>query len=134
VNGANLTVPTVAIVLRKAYGLGAQSMMGGSTKAPLACLAWPTSEFGGMGLEGAVRLGYRRELDAIDDETERAKAFDDLVARAYEVGKGVSVASYFEIDDVIDPADTRRWLTSLLAAAPPPAPRAGKKRPNIDTW
>ena len=108
--------------------------MGGSTKAPLACLAWPTGEFGGMGLEGAVRLGYRRELDAIDDEAERTKAFDDLVARAYEVGKGVSVATYFEIDDVIDPADTRRWLTSLLAAAPPPPPRTGKKRPNIDTW
>jgi acetyl-CoA carboxylase carboxyltransferase component len=134
VNGANITVPTVAVVLRKAYGLGAQSMMGGSTKAPLACLAWPTGEFGGMGLEGAVRLGYRRELDAIGDPAEREKAFDDLVARAYEVGKGVSVASYFEIDDVIDPADTRRWLVSLLGAAPPPPPRTGKKRPNIDTW
>ena len=134
VTGANLTVPTATVVLRKAYGLGAQAMMGGSTKAPLACLAWPTSEFGGMGLEGAVRLGYRRELDAIDDEAARHQAFEDLVARAYEVGKGVSVASYFEIDDVIDPADTRRWLVSLLAAAPPPAPRIGKKRPNIDTW
>ena len=134
VTGANLTIPTATVVLRKAYGLGAQAMMGGSTKAPLACLAWPTSEFGGMGLEGAVRLGYRRELDAIVDETERQKAFDDLVARAYEVGKGVSVATYFEIDDVIDPADTRRWLTTLLAATPPPAPRTGKKRPDIDTW
>jgi acetyl-CoA carboxylase carboxyltransferase component len=134
VNGANITVPSVAVVLRKAYGLGAQSMMGGSTKAPLACLAWPTGEFGGMGLEGAVRLGYRRELDAIEDPSEREQAFDDLVARAYEVGKGVSVASYFEIDDVIDPAETRRWIASLLAAAPPPAPRTGKKRPNIDTW
>ena len=134
VTGANLTIPTATVVLRKAYGLGAQAMMGGSTKAPLACLAWPTSEFGGMGLEGAVRLGYRRELVAIVDETERQKAFDDLVARAYEVGKGVSVATYFEIDDVIDPADTRRWLTTLLAATPPPAPRTGKKRPNIDTW
>ena len=92
VTGANLTVPTATVVLRKAYGLGAQAMMGGSTKAPLACLAWPTGEFGGMGLEGAVRLGYRRELDAIDDEAERTEAFDDLVARAYEVGKGVSVA------------------------------------------
>ena len=134
VTGANVTIPTATVVLRKAYGLGAQAMMGGSTKAPLACLAWPTSEFGGMGLEGAVRLGYRRELDAIVDDVERAKAFDDLVARAYEIGKGVSVATYFEIDDVIDPADTRRWLTTLLAAAPPPAPRPGKKRPNIDTW
>jgi len=147
VTGANVTVPTVTVVLRKAYGLGAQAMMGGSTKAPLACLAWPTSEFGGMGLEGAVRLGYRRELDAIADEAQRRQAFDDLVARAYEVGQGVSVASYFEIDDVIDPADTRRWLTTLLAAAPPPPSRSGpttagraasaaaaKKRPNIDTW
>ena len=134
VTGANVTIPTATVVLRKAYGLGAQAMMGGSTKAPLACLAWPTSEFGGMGLEGAVRLGYRRELDAIVDDVERAKAFDDLVARAYEIGKGVSVATYFEIDDVIDPADTRRWLRTLLAAAPPPAPRTGKKRPNIDTW
>lgn len=134
VTGANLTVPTVTVVLRKAYGLGAQAMMGGSTKAPLACLAWPTSEFGGMGLEGAVRLGYRRELDAISDEAERQQAYEDLVARAYEVGKGVSVASYFEVDDVIDPADTRRWLTTLLTAAPPPPHRQGKKRPNIDTW
>jgi acetyl-CoA carboxylase carboxyltransferase component len=134
VTGANLTVPTVAVVLRKAYGLGAQAMMGGSTKAPLACLAWPTSEFGGMGLEGAVRLGYRRELDAIADDAERQRAFDDLVARAYDAGKGLSVASYFEIDDVIDPADTRRWLTTLLEAAPAPQRRAAKKRPNIDTW
>jgi acetyl-CoA carboxylase carboxyltransferase component len=134
VTGANLTVPTVAVVLRKAYGLGAQAMMGGSTKAPLACVAWPTAEFGGMGLEGAVRLGYRRELDAAADEAERRRLFDDLVARAYEVGKGLSVASYFEIDDVIDPADTRRWLTTILAAAPPPPTRTGKKRPNIDTW
>jgi acetyl-CoA carboxylase carboxyltransferase component len=134
VTGANVTVPTVAVVLRKAYGLGAQAMMGGSTKAPLACLAWPTSEFGGMGLEGAVRLGYRRELDATADEAERQRLFDELVTRAYEVGKGISVASYFEIDDVIDPADTRRALITLLDAAPPPSPRRGKKRPNIDTW
>jgi acetyl-CoA carboxylase carboxyltransferase component len=134
VTGANITVPTATVVLRKAYGLGAQAMMGASTKAPLACLAWPTSEFGGMGLEGAVRLGYRRELDAAPDEETRGRLFEELVARAYEVGKGISVASYFEIDDVIDPADTRRWLVTLLGAAPPPAPRTGKKRPNIDTW
>jgi acetyl-CoA carboxylase carboxyltransferase component len=134
VTGANVTVPTVAVVLRKAYGLGAQAMMGGSTKAPLACVAWPTAEFGGMGLEGAVRLGYRRELDAAAGDAERQRLFDELVARAYEVGKGLSVASYFEIDDVIDPADTRRWVTTILAAAPPPPSRTGKKRPNIDTW
>jgi acetyl-CoA carboxylase carboxyltransferase component len=134
VTGANVTVPTVAVVLRKAYGLGAQAMMGGSTKAPLACLAWPTSEFGGVGLEGAVRLGYRHELDATADEAERQRLFDELVTRAYDVGKGISVASYFEIDDVIDPAETRRVLITLLDAAPPPSPRPGKKRPNIDTW
>ncbi len=134
VTGANLTVPTATVVLRKAYGLGAQAMMGGSTKAPLACLAWPTGEFGGMGLEGAVRLGYRRELDATADPEAREELFQELVERMYEVGKALSTASYFEIDDVIDPADTRRWLTALLDAAPPPQPRTGKKRPNIDTW
>lgn len=134
VTGANMTVPMVTVVLRKAYGLGAQAMMGGSTKAPLACLAWPTGEFGGMGLEGAVRLGYRRELDAVSDPAEREALFQQLVAKMYEVGKAVSTASYFEIDDVIDPADTRRWLSALLDTAPAPLPRTGKKRPNIDTW
>ena len=134
VTGANVTVPTVTIVLRKAYGLGAQAMMGGSTKAPLACVAWPTGEFGGMGLEGAVRLGYRRELDAVEDDGAREDLFQELVERMYDVGKGLSVASYFEIDDVIDPADSRRWITTILDAAPPPARRSGKKRPNIDTW
>ena len=134
VTGANMTVPMATVVLRKAYGLGAQAMMGGSTKAPLACLAWPTGEFGGMGLEGAVRLGYRRELDATETAEAREALFQELVARMYQVGKALSTASYFEIDDVIDPADTRRWLVALLDTAPPPAPREGKKRSNIDTW
>ncbi|MET0457809.1 MAG: carboxyl transferase domain-containing protein, partial [Ilumatobacteraceae bacterium] len=134
VTGANITVPTVTVVLRKAYGLGAQAMMGGTTKAPLACLAWPTGEFGGMGLEGAVRLGYRRELDATEDPAAREQLFQELVERMYQIGKALSVASYFEIDDVIDPADTRRWITALLDSTPAPLPRAGKKRPNIDTW
>ncbi len=132
--GANLTVPMVSIVLRKSYGLGAQAMMGGSTKAPLACVAWPTGEFGGMGLEGAVRLGYRRELDAIDDPVERDTMFQQMVDRMYEHGKALNAASHFEIDDVIDPVDSRRWISTLLDAAPPPTPRSGKKRPNIDTW
>ena len=129
--GANLSVPTITVVTRKAYGLGAQAMMGGSTKAPLACLAWPTGEFGGMGLEGAVRLGYRKELEAVTDDAERDALFQQMVDRMYEHGKAVNVASHFEIDDVIDPADTRRWITTLLEAAPD-AP-AGR-RPNIDTW
>ena len=129
VTGANLTIPTVAVVLRKAYGLGAQAMMGGSTKAPLGCFAWPTSEFGGMGLEGAVRLGYRRELDAAADETERQRLFDELVARAYEIGKGISVASYFEIDDVIDPADTRRYLDPPARRRPAAVPAIRQETP-----
>jgi acetyl-CoA carboxylase carboxyltransferase component len=134
VTGANITVPMVSIVLRKSYGLGAQAMMGGSTKAPLACVAWPTGEFGGMGLEGAVRLGYRNELEAIADPVEREAAFQQMVDRMYEHGKALNTASHFEIDDVIDPADSRRWISILLATAPPPRSHRGKKRPNIDTW
>jgi acetyl-CoA carboxylase carboxyltransferase component len=134
VTGANLTVPFGTVILRKGYGLGAQAMAGGSFKAPLFCVAWPTGEFGGMNLEGAVRLGQRRELDAIDDPEERERAFQEMVDHMYEHGKGVNMASYFEIDDVIDPADTRRWITTMLTAAPPAAPREGKKRPSVDTW
>ena len=132
--GASLTVPFGTIILRKGYGLGAQAMAGGSFKAPLFCVAWPTGEFGGMGLEGAVRLGFRKELAAIDDDAEREQAFDEMVARAYQHGKAVNVATYFEIDDVIDPADSRRWIARTFAAAPPPPPRTGKKRPCIDPW
>jgi acetyl-CoA carboxylase carboxyltransferase component len=139
VTGANLSVPMVSVVTRKAYGLGAQAMMGGTTKAPLACLAWPTGEFGGMGLEGAVRLGYRKELDAAVDDAARDALFREMVDRMYAHGKAVSVASFFEIDDVIDPADTRRWITSILDAAPETHrgatdPTAPPRRPNIDTW
>jgi acetyl-CoA carboxylase carboxyltransferase component len=134
VTGANLTVPTGTIILRKGYGLGAQAMAGGSFKAPLFCVAWPTGELGGMGLEGAVRLGYRKELEAIVDPDERERTFQEMVDRMYEHGKAVNAASHFEVDDVIDPADSRRWVTSAFAAAPPPPARDGKKRPNIDTW
>jgi len=134
VTGANITIPMISVVLRKSYGLGAQAMMGGSTKAPAACVAWPTGEFGGMGLEGFVRLGYRRELDAIADPDEREASFQSRVAEMYERGKALNAASHFEIDDVIDPADTRRWISAILRSTPPPPPRTGKKRPNIDTW
>jgi acetyl-CoA carboxylase carboxyltransferase component len=134
VTGANLTVPFGTIILRKGYGLGAQAMAGGSFKAPLFTVAWPTGEFGGMGLEGAVRLGYRKELEAVADPAEREALFQEMVGRMYEHGKAINSATYFEIDDVIDPADSRRWVSAALAAAPPPPPRAGKKRPNIDTW
>jgi acetyl-CoA carboxylase carboxyltransferase component len=134
VTGANLTVPMGTIILRKGYGLGAQAMAGGSFKAPLFCLAWPTGELGGMGLEGAVRLGYRKELEAIDDAAERERTFQEMVDRMYAHGKAVNAASHFEIDDVIDPADSRRWISAAFAAAPAPLARVGKKRPNIDTW
>ena len=135
VTGANLSVPTGTIVLRKGYGLGAQAMAGGGFKAPMFTIAWPTSEFGAMGLEGAVRLGMRRELEAIEDEQERERVFNEMVAMAYERGRGMNMAAYGEIDDVIDPAETRRWIATLLDGhAPPWWERAGKRRPNIDAW
>jgi len=132
--GASLTVPFGTIVLRKSYGLGAQAMAGGSHKAPLFTVAWPTGEFGGMGLEGAVKLGFRKELAAIEDPAERRQLFEHMVARAYQHGKALNTATHFEIDDVIDPTDSRRWITTALRAAPPPAPRTGKKRPCVDPW
>ncbi len=135
VTGANLQVPCGTVVLRKGYGLGAQAMAGGGFKAPLFTVGWPTSEFGGMGLEGAVRLGMRRELEAIADPQERERAFDAMVAAAYERGKGISMAEYGEIDDVIDPADTRRWIAMLLHdGADPWWQRPGKARPYVDAW
>jgi len=132
--GASLTVPFFTIILRKGYGLGAQAMAGGSFKAPVFTVAWPTGEFGGMGLEGAVKLGYRKELAALDDPSARAALFREMVARMYEHGKAVNYATYFEIDDVIDPAESRRWITTALASVAPPPPRTGKKRPCVDTW
>jgi acetyl-CoA carboxylase carboxyltransferase component len=134
VTGANVTVPFGTVVLRKGYGLGAQAMAGGSFKAPLFCVAWPTAEFGGMNLEGAVRLGQRRELEAIEDPEERERAFQEMVDRMYEHGKAINMAGAFEIDDVIDPQDTRRWITTMLESALPSRPRRGKKRPSVDTW
>jgi acetyl/propionyl-CoA carboxylase alpha subunit len=132
--GANLTVPFFTVVLRKAYGLGAQAMAGGGFHAPFFAVSWPTGEFGGMGLEGAVKLGYRNELAAIADPAERKQKYEEMVAAMYEKGKALNTAALFEIDDVIDPADTRRFIMGALRSAPPPAPRTGKKRPCIDAW
>jgi acetyl-CoA carboxylase carboxyltransferase component len=133
--GANLSVPTGTIVLRKGYGLGAQAMAGGGFKAPRFTIAWPTGEFGAMGLEGAVRLGMRRELDAIEDEQERQAAFEQMVAAAYERGRGLNMAAYGEIDDVIDPADSRRWIRTLFDEGSGEWwRRPGKLRPNVDAW
>ena len=134
VTGSNVTVPFFTIILRKGYGLGAQAMAGGSFKAPIFTVSWPTGEFGGMGLEGAVKLGYRNELIAQDDPVERRKLFDEMVERMYQHGKAVNTASHFEIDDVIDPLESRKWIMAGLRSAPPPEQRTGKKRPFIDTW
>jgi acetyl/propionyl-CoA carboxylase alpha subunit/acetyl-CoA carboxylase carboxyltransferase component len=111
--GAKLTVPLGMLILRKGYGLGAMAMAGGSFRAPQFTVAWPTGEIGGMGLEGAVRLGFSKELAAVADEVERQQLFDKLVAAAYEHGKALRSATTFELDDVIDPADSRAWITRL---------------------
>ncbi|MBB1011226.1 acetyl-CoA carboxylase carboxyltransferase component [Dietzia kunjamensis] len=128
--GAHLRVPIVTVVLRKAYGLGAQAMAAGSFHRPAATLAWPTGEVGGMGLEGAVRLGFRRELEAVADPTERRELEDRLLADLYERGRAVNAAAVVELDDVIDPADTRRWILTAMATA---TPVDGPTR-YIDTW
>ena len=107
---------------------------GGSFNAPLFTVAWPTGEFGGMGLEGAVKLGYRKELAALQYPDERTALYEQMVARMYEHGKAVNTASTFELDDVIDPLDSRRWIVTALRSVPEPNRSGGKKRPCIDTW
>ncbi|OBI40585.1 carbamoyl-phosphate-synthetase [Mycobacterium kyorinense] len=114
VHGARLTVPVGMIILRKGYGLGAMAMAGGSFHAPQFTVAWPTGEIGGMGLEGAVRLGFSKELAAVADPTERQNLFDKLVEAAYQHGKALTSATTFELDDVIDPADSRAWIMRLV--------------------
>ena len=132
--GANIETPLMSVVIRKAYGLGAQAMAGGSFKIPLFTVTWPTGEFGGMGLEGAVKLGYRKELEAIKDPKKRIEAYEKMVADSYHRGRAVNMASHFELDDVIDPAETRNWIMGALKSLPPRRDRASKKRPNVDTW
>ncbi len=112
---AALEVPFCTIVLRKGYGLGAQSMAGGSFKAPAFTISWPTGEFGGMGLEGAVKLGFRKELAAVEDPEARERMFQQMVDKLYERGKAVNMAAHFEIDAVIDPVESRRWILSAIA-------------------
>jgi acetyl-CoA carboxylase carboxyltransferase component len=131
--GAALTVPFMTVVLRKGYGLGAQAMAGGSFRAPLMTVAWPTGEFGGMGLEGAVKLAYRKELEAIEDEDARAAQFDAMVAEAYERGKALNTATYFEVDDVIDPAATRALVAAVILNTGDPQAAAPKRR-YVDSW
>ncbi len=112
--GANLSVPFATVITRKGYGLGAQAMAGGGFKEPLFTVSWPTGEFGPMGLEGAVQLGFSRELSAATEGPERDALYEKLVDTMYELGSAANVASHFEIDDAIDPAETRRWISTLL--------------------
>ncbi len=132
--GANLDVPMFAVVLRKAYGLGAVAMAAGSFSVPMFSVSWPTGEIGPMGLEGAVRLAYRKELEAIADPAERDAAYKRYVADLYEQGKAMNAATFMELDDVIDPAETRRWIMHGLKSARKSKARSGKKRPFIDAW
>jgi acetyl-CoA carboxylase carboxyltransferase component len=131
VAAAHLRVPLLSVVLRKGYGLGAMAMTGGGFHETLSTVAWPTGEFGGMGLEGAVRLGYRKELEALPDGPEREALFEQLLAQQYDNGSAINMAATLEIDAVIDPAETRDWLVAGL--------ESGKVRPAdgtlaIDTW
>ena len=132
--GGRLRVPFVAVILRKAYGLGAQAMAAGSLHEPLLTVGWPTAELGAMGLEGAVKLALRRELDAIADERERAERLEELVAHAHDHAKALNAATIFELDDVIDPAETRSLVARTFAAAPPRDWRAEEPGRFVDTW
>lgn len=132
VNAAALRVPVVSIVLRRGYGLGAMALTAGHFHAPLATAAWPTAEFGAMGLEGAVKLGFRKELEACADGPARQALFDRLLAEAVARGEALNMASHLEIDDVIDPAQTRDWLCQVLRRVDGQALPA--RRGIVDTW
>jgi len=128
---SHLRVPFFAVVLRKGYGLGAQAMTAGGFDAPVFTVAWPTGEFGAMGLEGAVRLGYRKELEAAKEGAERDALFKKLVAQQYANGEAINMAQTLEIDAVIDPAQTRDWLVRGLASA---GGMHESAMPYVDTW
>ena len=134
VAGANITVPYFVVVLRKSYGLGALAMSTGSFDETFFSIAWPTGEFAGMGLEGSVKLGRRAELAAITDLAERKARYEQLVADAYAWSRALNAATVSEVDDVIDPADTRKWLVMGLDSVPPTPARADKKHSWVDTW
>jgi len=132
--GANLTIPSFTVVVRKSYGLGSVAMAGGSYRVPMFTVAWPTAEFGPMGLEGAVKLGFRDELANIEDPDERKAKYDELVDKEYRRGRALNYATAFAIDDTIDPAETRHWLGNMMASLRPPPVRDTKKIPWIDGW
>ena len=122
------------VIVRKAYGLGVQAMCGASALVSFCMVAWPTAEFAGMNIEGAVKLGFRPDLAALESAEERKAEFDRRVADAYERARAVNAAAGGGLDDVIDPAATRRWIANSLKRLPPAPPREGKKYAFIDTW
>jgi acetyl-CoA carboxylase carboxyltransferase component len=132
--GANLTTPLFSVVVRKGYGLGVQAMCGGSGLHGMMSVAWPTAEFAAMNIEGNVKLGYRNDLAAIEDPVERLRVYQDKVDEQYEQARAVNAATGGGLDDVIDPAETRRWIVNSMKRRPPVPPREGKKYPYIDTW
>jgi acetyl-CoA carboxylase carboxyltransferase component len=131
--GSHVTVPYFTVVLRRGYGLGAMAMAKGGFHESLFTVSWPSGEFGGMGLEGAVKAGFRKELEAIENPQEREALYDNLVAQMYERGKAINMASYLEIDAVIDPADTRKWIMAGLKAVPPEGTK-GTGHDFVDPW
>ncbi len=128
--GANLTAPMFGVMVRKAYGLGVQAMIGGAASVPFFTVAWPTAEFAGMNIDGAVKLSARRELAAIEDPEERKEAYDRRVSQGYESARAINSGARY----TIDPADTRAWIVRGLKSLPPTPPRTEKKRPYVDTW
>ena len=132
--GANIDVPLFFVIIRKAIGLGKLAMTGGGMKKGVFAVSWPTGEFAGMGIEGQVKLGRRKELAAIADAAERIAAYEKFVAELYDIGKALNTGSHFQVDDVIDPAETRRWITAGLRSVPPRPARHGKKRAWVDGW
>mgnify|MGYP001044947941 FL=1 len=132
--GARSSIPFFTIVLRKAYGLGALAMTAGSSQASFFIVAWPSAEFGAMGLEGAIKLAYRKEMAAIEDPAARKAWFDDMVAKSYEENKALSSATFLEVDDVIDPCETRRWIMRGLKSIPRPKQTSDRKVTRVDLW
>jgi acetyl-CoA carboxylase carboxyltransferase component len=131
---AHLQVPFFSIVLRKGYGLGAQAMAAGGFDAPVFNISWPTGEFGGMGLEGAVRLGFRKELEAATEGAQRDALFKKLVDQQYKNGEAMNMATTLEIDAVIDPAETRAWLVNGLASVQGMNKSTADSGRFVDTW
>jgi acetyl-CoA carboxylase carboxyltransferase component len=130
--GAKLRVALLAVALRKGYGLGAMAMAGGGFRSATFSISWPTGEFGPMGLEGAVRLGFKKEMEALPDGPERRALYDKLVAEAYQRGHAISVGHAAEVDAVIDPAQTRQWIAQGIAASALRAQRP--RRGFVDAW